>query len=195
MPVLLGAALATDVPLIALHLTRPAIEIPDREKLGMPSHFEAARGAYVVRDVDPHKPRGGTVFVQGTSAMQSVVQLLPELESRKINVKIVCTTSPQLFAMQPASYRDSVVTPADRADSTVITTQARWLMHDWIFNSVAEEYALSSDHDDRWRTGGTLEEVIDEARLSPKWVLEGIERFVADRPRRLAELRKQVEEA
>ena len=195
VPVLLGAALATDVPLIALHLTRPAIEIPDREKLGMPSHFEAARGAYVVRDVDPHKPRGGTVFVQGTSAMQSVVQLLPELESRKINVKIVCTTSPQLFAMQPASYRDSVVTPADRADSTVITTQARWLMHDWIFNSVAEEYALSSDHDDRWRTGGTLEEVIDEARLSPKWVLEGIERFVADRPRRLAELRKQVEEA
>jgi transketolase len=51
VPVLLGAALKTDVPIIALHLTRPPIEIPDRELLGMPSHYEAARGAYIVREL------------------------------------------------------------------------------------------------------------------------------------------------
>ena len=77
-----------------------------------------------------------------------------------------------------------MLAPADRADSTVITTQARWLMHDWLFNPVAEEYALSSDWDDRWRTGGTLDEVLDEAHLSPAWILEGIERFVRERPAR-----------
>ena len=32
-------------PIVALHLTRPPIEIPDREALGMPSHFEAAKRA------------------------------------------------------------------------------------------------------------------------------------------------------
>ena len=37
VPVVLGAAFATDVPIVALHLTRPPIEIPDREALGMPS--------------------------------------------------------------------------------------------------------------------------------------------------------------
>ena len=53
VPVVLAAALATDVPIIALHLTRPAVEIPDRAALGMASHFEAARGAYLMRDVAP----------------------------------------------------------------------------------------------------------------------------------------------
>ena len=178
VPVLLGAALAHDVPIIALHLTRPPIKIPDRVKLGMPSHFEAARGAYVVRDYRPDQPRGGTVIVQGTSAMVSVVEVLPELDQRGLNVKIVCATSPQLFALQPEEYRRQVLSPADRVNSTVITTQARWLMHDWLFNKVAEEYALSADWDNRWRTGGTLDEVLDEAHLSPRWVLEGIERFV-----------------
>jgi len=178
VPVLLGAALKQDVPIVALHLTRPPIEVPDREKLGMPSHFEAARGAYVVRDYRPDRPRGGTLIVQGTSAMASVVKILPELGQRGLNVKIVCATSPQLFALQPEEYRRQVLSPYDRADSTVITTQARWLMHDWLFNKVAEEYALSADWDNRWRTGGTLEELVDEAHLSPRWVLEGIERFV-----------------
>ena len=161
----------------------------------MPSHFEAARGAYVVRDYDRSSARGGTLFVQGTSAMRGIVELLPRLGEMNLNVKIVCTTSPQLFALQPASYRNTVITPADRADSAVITTQARWLMHDWIFNSVAEEYALSADFDNRWRSGGTLEEVLDEAHLSPEWILEGVRRFVTDRPKRLARLREQINQA
>jgi len=192
VPVLLGAGLRQAAPIIALHLTRPAIEIPDRDELGMPSHFEAARGAYVVRDFDRQRPdesRGGVLIVQGTSAMVSVVNILPELERRGLNVKIVCATSPQLFALQPEEYRQRVLSSGDRINSTVITTQARWLMHDWLFNKVAEEYALSADWDNRWRTGGTLDEVLDEAHLSPRWVLEGIERFVRNRDVRLASLK------
>jgi transketolase len=195
VPVLLAAGLQQDAPIVILNLTRPPVEIPDRKALGMPSHFAAARGAYVVRDYTPGKPRGGALIVQGTSAMRSVVKLLPELDGRGLNVKIVCATSPQLFALQPEGYRQQVITAADRADSTVITTQARWLMADWIYNSLAEEYALSTDWDDRWRTGGTLEEVIDEAHLSPEWVLKGIERFVKDRDVRLERLRADVDAA
>ncbi len=183
VPVLLGAALQQPAPIIALHLTRPALEIPDRDKLGIPSHFEAARGAYVVRDYRPDRPRGGALIVQGTSAMASLIEILPELDARGLNVKVVCATSPQLFALQPEAYRQRVLSAGDRADSTVITTQARWLMHDWLFNEVAEEYALSSDWDNRWRTGGTLDEVLDEAHLSPRWLLAGIERFVQERKR------------
>ena len=185
VPVLLGAALKQDVPIVALHLTRPPVQIPDREKLGMASHFEAARGAYVVRDYVPNQPRGGALIVQGTSAMASIVKILPELDERGLNVKIGCATSPQLFALQPEAYRQKVLSPNDWTDSTVITTQARWLMHDWLFNKISEEYAMSSDWDNRWRTGGTLDELVDEARLSPSWILEGIERFVGDRDSRL----------
>jgi transketolase len=68
-------------------------------------------------------------------------------------------------------------------------------MHDWLFNKVAEEYALSSDWDNRWRTGGSVDEVLDEAHLTPKWILAGIERFVADRQKRLARLRAELDAA
>lgn len=195
VPVLLGAALRQEAPVVMLNLTRPAIQIPDRAALGIPSHFEAARGAYIVRDFKPGLPRGGTLIVQGTSAMANIIQLLPELERTGLNVKLVYAASPQLFALQPAEYRQRVISAADRADSTVITTQARFLMSDWLFNKSAEEYALSADWDDRWRTGGALEEVLDEAHLSPEWILKGIQRFVQERPQRLERLRQELAEA
>ena len=73
--------------------------------------------------------------------------------------------------------------------------QARWLMHGWLFNKVAEEYALSADWDNRWRTGGSVAEVLEEAHLSPKWLLEGIERFAHDRDARLGRLQAELDAA
>lgn len=195
VPVVLGAALKTDAPIIALHLTRPPIEIPDREKLGIPSHFSAAQGAYVVRDYQPEKPRDGAFIVQGTSAMAGVVKLLPELEGEGLNVKLICAVSPQLFQMQPTAYREQVISPADQANSTVISTQSRIGMNPWIFNRVAQEYALTADWDDQWRTGGTVDEVLDEGHLTPEWLLEGMRRFARDKAERIRRLREQVEAA
>jgi transketolase len=194
VPVLLAAALRQKAPIVALHLTRPPVTIPDRDALGIPSHFEAARGAYVLRGHRPG-PRGGTLIVQGASAVANIIAALPELDARGLNVKIVCATSPQLFALQSEEYRRSVLAPADYADSTVITTQARWLMHDWLFNKIAEAYALSADWDNRWRTGGAVDEVLDEAHLTPEWIVKGIERFVSDRPARLACLGAELDAA
>jgi transketolase len=193
VPVVLAAALRQKAPIIALHLTRPAIEIPDREKLGLPSHFEAARGAYVLHAPASGKRPEGTVIVQGASAMNAILSLLPGLKDT--GIKIVCAVSPQLFALQSEEYRHSVLSDADRADSMVITTQARWLMHDWLFSKASEEYSLSADWDDRWRTGGTLEEVMDEAHLTPHHIEEGILRFIRDRPARLGKMRLALDEA
>ncbi|MCE1210270.1 MAG: transketolase, partial [Spirochaetia bacterium] len=190
VPVLLGAALATEVPIVALHLTRPAIQLPDRAKLGIPSHFEAAKGAYVLKETDPARPRGGTLFVQGTSAVDGILKILPQIE--KLNCKVVCVVSAELFARQSPAYRAKVVSPEDKADSTVVSTQAKILMDDWFFNPLAADYALTSDWDDRWRTGGNLDEVLDEARMSPAWLLKGIGRFVKDRERRLSLLRSEL---
>jgi transketolase len=195
VPVLLGAALREQAPIVALHLTRPPVKIPDREKIGIPSHFEAARGAYVLRSFRPGRPRLGTVIVQGTSAVANTIEILPELDSLDLNVKIVCATSPQLFALQTEAYQRQILSPADQVDSTVITTQARALMSDWLFNKIAEKYALSADWDDRWRTGGSIDEVIEEAHLSKEWILAGIQRFAADRPERLACLQSDLDAA
>lgn len=181
VPVMLGAALALDTPIVALHLTRPNIEVPDREKLGMPSHFEAAKGAYILRDYKIGTPKMGTLIVRGTSAVANLVKILPEIDEQGLNVKIVCATSSELFQRQAESYRETVLSKDDRMNSMVITTQSRGQMQDWMFNPDTYSYALSADWDDRWRTGGTLEEVLDEAHLSPAWLLQGITRFVKER--------------
>lgn len=186
VPVMLGVALRADSPIIALHLTRPKVEIPDRKALGMPSHFESAKGAYVIRDYVKGKPKDGTLIVQGTSAVANILKVIPEIDKKAWNVKIVCATSPELFTAQTEAYREETITKFDRWHSTVVTTQAGWLMHDWIFNPLAEEYSLSADWDGRWRTGGTLEEVIEEAHLSPDWLIRGIERFVSEKGKREA---------
>jgi transketolase len=66
-------------------------------------------------------------------------------------------------------------------------------MEDWYFNPLAADYALTPDWDDRWRSGGNLEEVLDEAHLSPAWLLKGVRRFVKDRDRRLSLLRSGLD--
>jgi transketolase len=195
VPVMLAAALRQKAHIVALHLTRPAVTIPDREALGMDSHFEAARGAYLIRPFHPGKPRGGTVFVQGTMTTANLVKVLPELESAGLNVKIVAAVSPQLFALEDAAYRERIASTGDRWDAMCITNRALPLMRHWIANSVVSEYSLSSDWDARWRTGGTVEEVIDESHLSTKHILEGIERFVRDRQKRLEAMRMAVDAA
>ncbi|HUB71968.1 MAG TPA: hypothetical protein VL984_16215 [Acidimicrobiales bacterium] len=195
VPVVLGAALGLDVPVVALHLTRPAIEIPDREALGMPSHFAAARGAYVIRPFDESAPKAGTIFVRGTMPTANLVKVLPELARNRLNVKVVAAISPQLFRRQDASYRDNVVAPADRVDSMVITNGAFKLMRDWSEGEIAREYSLSSDFDDRWRTGGTVDEVMAEAHLGADSILVAIERFVAERAARLQRWRAFLDAA
>jgi len=192
VPAVLAAAFATDVPIVALHLTRPAVDIPDRAALGMASHFEAARGAYVIRPYDKGEAKGGVVFVQGTSTTANVVKILPELSNRGLNVKIVAAISPQLYAMQTAQYRDGIASAAERVDAMVISNRARRVMGDWIDHPVVAEYSLTSDWDDRWRTGGSVDEVIAEAHLDPPHLIEGIERFVRERAARLARIRDAV---
>ena len=192
VPVVLAAAFATDVPIVALHLTRPPIEIPDRAALGMPGHFAAARGAYVMRPFREGEPKAGTIFVRGTMPTANLVKVLPELDRRGLNVKVVAAISPQLFARQDAAYRSATVEAADRFDSMVITNGAYKLMRDWADDPIVHEYSLSSDWDDRWRTGGSVEEVMEEAHLDSGHILEAIERFARERPDRLRRFRDRL---
>jgi transketolase len=178
VPVMLAAALRTEVPIIALNLTRPEIEIPDRARLGIAPRLAAAQGAYLIRDPDSSRPSDGTVIVRGTMPTSSLVSLLPEISERGYNVKIVAAVSLELFLRQPAGYRDHILPDTDKANSMVITNGSLQWMTDWSADSVARRFSLSPELDGRWRTGGDVQEVMDEAGLSPAQILEGISRFV-----------------
>lgn len=185
---MLGAAMATDKAIIALHLTRPGIEIPDREALGMASHLDAAKGAYIIRNYKTGAEKQGVIFIQGTSTTANLVKILPELDARGINVKIVAAVSPQLFALQSEEYRQSIISPDEWRDSTFITNGGRRTMLDWTGNRESLNYAICSDFDDEWRTGGSADEICEEAHISPEWILDGIEKFANERAERLSRL-------
>ena len=186
---MLAAALRSDRPIVAIHLTRPNVKIPDRKALGIASHLDSARGAYVIKDFDRSRAKEGTLIVQGTSTTDSVYTFLTRLlKGEGPNVKLVQATSWELFQMQPESYRDSILPWSEWIDSTVITNGARRLMHDWLPHKIAEQYAMSSDWDNRWRTGGNVEELKKEAHIDPDSLWAGIAKFAKDRPQRMSKL-------
>jgi len=187
----LMAALGTDAPIIAMHLTRPGVEIPDREGLGMASYMDAAKGAYIMRDYDPSRPAEGCIFLRGTSSTNSVHMLLKDgaLDGDGPNIKIVAAISMELFDLQSEEYRRSVISEADWIDSTFITNGARQMMRQWTAHSVSFDYGMGADWDDRWRSGGSGEEVIAEAHLDSASLLAGITKFAQEREQRLAKVR------
>jgi transketolase len=148
--------------------------------------MQAAKGAYVIRDYDPNRPKEGCIIVQGTSTTRSVYSLLPRFQDGTLpNVKLIQAISWELFELAGRDYQDRVLPRPDWLDSTVITNGARKLMQQWLPHKVAEHYAMSSDWDDRWRTGGSVDEIIAEAHLDPESLAEGIKLFCADREKRL----------
>jgi len=186
----LAAAFSTNVPIVALHLTRPAIEVPDRKKLGIASHFNAAKGAYLIRDYD-ERPKEGVIIVRGTSSTNTVVSILEQIGS-EYNVKIVSAVSWELFQRQNKAYRDSIISDKEWADSMIVTNTGLKIMHNWISNRVVSEYSVSPDWDNNWRTGGSLDEIIDEAHLSARWILKAINKFTLDRKTRLERLKSEI---
>lgn len=195
VPVLLAAALRTDAPIVALHLTRPAIETVDRAALGLASHLEAARGAYILRDYRDGAPRQGCLFVQGTMSTYNLIRALPAIDAAGVNVKLVAVPCPQLFALQDEVYRDRTITGADRLNSTFVTNRAKRLMHDWDYNPHARRYAMCSDWDDAWRVGGALDDVCEDAKIDPASLAAGVIRFARDYEARMAELKRMLGEA
>ena len=188
----LAAALSTDVPIVALHLTRPPVEIPDREKLGMASHLDASKGAYIIKDYNNDKEKMGVIIVRGTSSTNSIVTLIDQLKQNGPNVKIVSAISWELFSKQSKDHQESIISATEWSDSMVITNGALRLMHKWISNKIVEKYSMSPDFDNRWRTGGSVDEIIAESKLDSKSIFDGILKFANERPKRLELIKKSL---
>ena len=188
----MAAAMNTKTSIIAIHLTRPPVEIPDRNKLGMASHLDAAKGAYIIKNYDSNKNKDGVVIIRGTSSINSLIKILPQIKSDGPNVKIIAAISWELFRLQPLEYQQRIISDIEWPDSMIITNGAISLMKNWISNRVVQEYSLSPDFDNRWRTGGSVDEIIAESKLDSQSLLDGINRFANERNDRLNRLRQSI---
>ncbi len=174
-----------NVGIIVIHVARPDFYVADRSRWADPDLRAAAKGCYLIRDWDRSCPPLGTVLVQGSSSTNNLVAILPDLQRTRLNVRVVAVISEELFDLQPEEYRRRLLPDAQRFDCMVITTMTKRVMPLANLGPLTEEYSLSADFDDRWRTGGSEDDVIREAHLDKDSISEGIRRFVLERDRRL----------
>ena len=180
------------VGIITLEVARPDFAVADRSHFADSDLRAAAKGLYVIRDFAPNKPRHGYVIAQGSSSTVNLVKVLPRLEAAGVNVKVIAAISEELFDRQPQAYRDSVLPAEARYDLMVVSTGTRRMWPLRNLGPLTDEYSLTSDFDNCWRTGGLELDVIAEAHLDPDSVFSGVERFANERERRVGEQRKMM---
>jgi transketolase len=132
------------------------------------------------------------VIAQGSSSTVNLVKVLPKLEAAGVNVKVIAAISEDLFDRQPQAYRDALLPPEARYDLMVVSTGTRRMWPLRNLGPLTDEYSLTSDFDNCWRTGGLEAEVIKEAHLDPDTIFAGVERFANERERRIGDQRKMI---
>jgi transketolase len=183
------AARTPEVGILVIHVARPDSLVADRGTFADSDLKAAAKGIYLIRDYDPALPPMGTVWAQGSSSTVNLVSVLDRLQAEGINVRVAAVISPELFADQPAEYREHVYPDASRYDSMVVSTMTKRVPPLPDLGPLTEHYSLYADQDDRWLSGGTEQDVITEAGLDADSIFNGVVRFARDREQRLARQR------
>ena len=180
------AARDPKVGVIVLEVARPDFAVADRSTFADSDPCAAAKGFYLIKDYDPNKPKDGVVVSQGSSSTVNLVSVLEKLEEAGVNVKVVAAISEELFDRQPKSYRDTVLTDAEKFDLMVVTTGTRRVWPVTGVGPLTDEYSLTSDWDNQWLSGGTEDDVIKEAHLDKDSIFDAVQRFAADHQERLS---------
>ena len=94
----------------ALALTRQSLPILDRRQLGAADGV--ARGGYVL--LDPPKGKPSAILLATGSEVHLALDAARALADEGRHVRVVSMPSLELFAAQPAAYRDAVLPPAVR---------------------------------------------------------------------------------
>jgi transketolase len=180
------AARDSKVGVIVLEVARPDFAVADRSTFADSDPRAAAKGFYLIKDYDPNRPKDGVVVSQGSSSTVNLVSVLEKLEEAGVNVKVIAAISEELFDRQPKSYRDTVLTEAEKFDLMVVTTGTRRVWPVTGVGPLTDEYSLTSDWDNQWLSGGTEDDVIKEAHLDKDSIFEAVKRFAADHDERLS---------
>ena len=66
------------------------------------------------------------------------------------------------------------------------------VMGNWIKNRFVAKYSLSPDYDNRWCSGGSVNQIITESRLNSINILNAIKRVSDERDKRVELIKKEI---
>jgi transketolase len=171
---LMIAALNARPALIAPFVTRPAVPVPDREKLGFPSAHAAAKGVYALR-------RGGkaAIVLQGHGVATFFTRdVLPKLDAAGLKVNVFYVTSAELFERLSEAEKRSVF-PSEMAFRSMgitdftLPTLWRWVRSD---EGIAASLYPFKRHG--YLGSGSWDKVLEQAGLDGKGQLPAVEAWI-----------------
>ncbi len=176
---------------IVLSVYRPEQPVIDRSKV--PAAIEANNGAYIYKDfsstVIPTTPRGINsveesvnhkiiLAISGMQVLQNTLEILPELESQGMDVKIIAVTSPELFEDLRKTNPDKAQSIlSDEERSLVVTLHNGWpgFLYPFMLPADYDKKTIGITH---YLKSGNVKEVYDLAEMNPQDIKEKILRAI-----------------
>lgn len=171
---LMMASLNARPALIAPFVTRPALPVPDREKLGFPPAHAAAKGIYALR-------RGGkaAVVLQGHGVAAFFVRdVLPKLDAAGVKVNVFYVTSAELFERLPDAEKRSLFPPELAMRSMGITDFTLPTLWRWVRSDEGLAASLYPFKRHGYLGSGSWEKVLEQAGLDGGGQLPAVEAWV-----------------
>ncbi|MDD2774075.1 MAG: hypothetical protein PHP45_10320, partial [Elusimicrobiales bacterium] len=167
---------------LAPFVTRPPENVPDRAALGLPPAEVAIKGLYPLAKADPAKPSDGTVVLQGNGvAMIFVLEVLPELKKRGLNLNAFYVASAELFDLLPEAEKDALY-PAELAQQAMgITDFTLPTMYPWIKSYEGIRRTMHPFKGGSFLGSGPANQVLEEAGVNAQGQLREILAYIAAR--------------
>ena len=167
---LLITSLQARPALLAPFVTRPAIPVPDREKLGFPPATAATKGVYALR-------KGGkaVVVLQGHGVATFFTRdVLPKLDEMGVKLTVYYVTSAELFERLSPDEKKAAFTPEHAFRSIGITDFTLPTMNRWVRSDEGIARSLYPSKRQGYLGSGAWDKVLEQAGLDGKGQLEAI---------------------
>lgn len=158
---------------VALSVMRPGTPVLVRGN-GVPPARDAINGAYVFRAFKENGKRKVVLVICGGQTMANTLAVLPELEEKGLDIKIVAVTSPELYEElreKDPTKANSILSDEER--QYVVTLHNGWpgFLYPFILPADYSKRALGID---KFLKSGPPKEVYEAAKMDPQGIKEKI---------------------
>jgi len=167
---------------IALSIARPDTIVFER-KNGIPPAREAINGAYVFYESKKSKVENKktdiVLVVCGGQTMHNTLEIVPELEGRGLNIKIVAVTSPELFEelrKTNPEKANSIFSDEERSRTVAIHNGWKGFLYPFLLPADYDKRTIAID---TYLKSGTVNEVYEVAKLTPRDIKEKINKAIS----------------
>ena len=174
---LLEAALARQPAVIAPFVTRPPLEVVDREALRLAPATDATQGVYRLRSAKG-KPDGTVILQESGVTSTFVTKTLPLLDAAGLDLDIFYISSAELFDALSDEERESIYPATAAQQAMAITGFTQATTYRWVRSDLGRKMTMHAFMKGRYPGSGPAEAVIGEAGLGEESQFRRIREYV-----------------